>query len=147
MPRYCSWLARAQPSGESSLTPRTVPPQASTDWTAATERALPYPLPDGISARRHAGVLATASRIPAGAAASSLSAVFLALGAGADPQSAGSPGGAMPAANRTSSAALSVNWKSAPSGPATSWAKNAPGRRPVTRRITSPRRNPWVSEW
>ena len=38
-------------------------------------------------------------------------------------------------------------WKSAPSGPATSSAKNPPTLRPVIRRTTSPTRNPWVSEW
>src|SRR3954447_17190250 len=38
-------------------------------------------------------------------------------------------------------------WKSAPSGPATSSAKNSPTLRPVIRRTTSPTRNPWVTEW
>src|SRR4051794_29328526 len=38
-------------------------------------------------------------------------------------------------------------WKSAPSGPATSSAKNSPTLRPVIRRTTSPTRDPWVTEW
>jgi hypothetical protein len=36
--------------------PRAVPPQASTDCTAPTDRALPYPPADGIPARRQARV-------------------------------------------------------------------------------------------
>ena len=38
-------------------------------------------------------------------------------------------------------------WKSAPSGLATSSAKNRPMLRPLTRRTTSPTRNPKVTEW
>ena len=47
-------LARSQPARESSRSPRTAPPQAITDCTRATERALPNPFPAGICARRQA---------------------------------------------------------------------------------------------
>mgnify|MGYP006161956187 CR=1 FL=1 len=38
-------------------------------------------------------------------------------------------------------------WKSAPSGPATSLAKNWPSESPVMRRMTSPTRCPWFNAW
>src|SRR6516165_8966329 len=63
-PRYCSCRARSQPAGDSSRTPRAVPPQASTDCTTATERALPKPLADRICARRQARLLPSLTRIP-----------------------------------------------------------------------------------
>ena len=149
MPRYCSSLARSQPSGDSSLMPFTSPPQASTDCTAATERALPYPLPDRISARRQATLFPSLTRIavppvaapgvlgpgsPGGAAARSPS---------------GASGGARAGAKRSSSPAPAgmVRWKSAPSGSAICSAKNVARDWPVTRRTTSPTRNPWVTEW
>ena len=38
-------------------------------------------------------------------------------------------------------------WKSAPSGPATSSAKNVPSERPDTRLTISPSRYPWLIAW
>ena len=48
---------------------------------------------------------------------------------------------------RACSAGSSPMWKSAPRGPAISPATNAPGFSPVTRRITSPIRCPYVIAW
>jgi len=50
---------RSTVDGESSETPSSVPPLATTAWMRATERALPCPFAAPISARRHAVVLAT----------------------------------------------------------------------------------------
>jgi len=151
-PRYCSCRASSQLAGDSSRTPRAVPPQASTDCTAATERALPKPLAAGICARRQARLLPSLRRIPAlASAADGAPAPRPAEGAEAVLISGQSPdgedGGAMPAATRWSCSAASPMWKSAPSGPAISSAKKPPRGWPVIRRTTSPTMKPWVSEW
>ena len=53
MPSACTSKIGSVPSAERRRTPRASPRPAMTDWTAATERALPWPLAAGISARRH----------------------------------------------------------------------------------------------
>jgi hypothetical protein len=52
---------RSHPTSDSNRTPLTVPPHASADCTAATDRALPCPPADGISARRQASVFASSA--------------------------------------------------------------------------------------
>ena len=51
VPWICSSKTRSQPSSDSRRTPRASPRPAMIDWTRATERALPWPLAAGISAR------------------------------------------------------------------------------------------------
>ena len=53
MPSACTSKIGSVPSAESRRTPRASPRPAMIDWMAATERALPWPLAAGISARRH----------------------------------------------------------------------------------------------
>ena len=65
MPLNCSSLARSQPARDSSRSPPTVPPQAITDCTRATERALPKPLAAGICARRQAALFPSRTRTAA----------------------------------------------------------------------------------
>ena len=55
--------------------------------------------------------------------------------------------GGMTRATRSSCSGPVPMWKSAPSGPAISSAKNVPTERPSTRRTTSPTRLPWVMPW
>ena len=50
MPFACSRKMVSMVAGESSFTPFTSPPQATTDWHSATERALPWPLAAPMSA-------------------------------------------------------------------------------------------------
>ena len=56
----------SQAAGDSTRTPSTVPPQASTDCTRATERALPKPLAAGTCARRQATLLPSRTRTGVG---------------------------------------------------------------------------------
>src|SRR5438477_122684 len=55
VPYCCSVRTASAPAVERNRRPPTSPPQASTDCTRATDRALPCPPAAGISARRHAG--------------------------------------------------------------------------------------------
>ena len=55
IPCACSRKTRSIVSGESSRTPSSSPPLATTCWTRATARALQWPLPPPISARRQPG--------------------------------------------------------------------------------------------
>ncbi len=124
--------------------PRASPPQASTDCTAATERALPYPLPDRISARRQATLFPSLTRIAVPPVAAPWS-----PGGAATRSPSGASGGARTGAKRSSSPAPAgmVRWKSAPSGFAMCSAKKVARDWPVILLTTSPTRNPWVTEW
>src|ERR1700758_169176 len=56
IPLNCTSKIRSIVLGESSRTPSTSPPQATADWRRARERALPWPLPAPMSARRQPSV-------------------------------------------------------------------------------------------
>ena len=106
--------------------------------SSATERASPKPLAAGICARRQATLFLSTDPYPRSRRrgprlrrARSRRSPRPATAAG----SRARPGGR---------ARRAPMWKSAPSGPATSSAKNVPRLRPVIRRTTSPTRNPWV---
>ena len=71
-PWNCSSRARSQPACDSSRSPRTAPPQAITDCTRATERALPNPLAAGICARRQATLFPSRTRTAVPAAGGAL---------------------------------------------------------------------------
>ena len=95
--RVAPVIAPPSSPADSSRTPRTVPPQASTDCTAPTERALPYPPADGIPARRQATVFPSLAWI------AGLGGPMAAVPA--NRLSAGEDGGAMTGATRWSCSA------------------------------------------
>ena len=113
--------------------PRASPPHAIMDWIAATERALPWPLAAGISARRH-----HSSAVIAPVIGGLLNVRTPSSGSPASRTSTG--GGGISGATRGSASGGRPMWKSAPSGSATVSLKNAPSETPVIRRTTSPTR-------
>jgi len=125
-------------ASEMSRVPLTAPRPVTTDWMAATERALPCPPAAGISAARHQRC--------EGAVASRRGdkKVRMAIESSGMP-AASSPSGGITTDTRCSSDSGSPMKKSAPSGPAISEAKNVPMVVPVIRRTTSPIRLPWVT--
>ena len=108
----------------------------------ATDRALPWPLAAPISARRHASVHATDA-----SGAGPVNVLTITLSGSSVARSIGSGGGGTTFETRWSCSGASPMWKSAPSGPAISLAKNWPSESPVMRRTTSPTRWPWFSAW
>ena len=106
----------------------------------ANLRAVPWPLAAGISAARHAAVLATSAAN--GAAIGGFVSAAITGGVSwanmADMSLSGGGGSMAISQQRPWSLGLSLMWRSAPSRPAISSAMKRPGERPSTRRITSP---------
>ena len=119
-----------------------MPPHAVGVWHSATDRALPWPPAAGISARRHSLVdeyaASTGRLLIVRKAIESLS---------TESKSMIGFGGGITWAMRESCSGPVPMWKSAPSGPATSSAKNVPSERPETRLTISPSRYPWLIAW
>ena len=136
MPLNCSCLARSQPARDSSRSPPTVPPQAITDCTRATERALPKPLAAGICARRQAALFRHG---PGGRGRGGRRARWR-----RNPRP-GMAAGRWAPPGRHARGQPDVEVGAQRSGHLS--AKKSPRLRPVIRRTTSPTRNPWVSEW
>ena len=127
-------------AGDRSRTPKASPPWDTAAWIRAIERAFPWPLAAGISARRH-GVVHDQGRVrrpvPPGSHAAML------------PGSASAPGwtggGITLASGGRARRAADVEVGA--ERPRHLLGEELPRLRPVTRRTTSPSRNPWVKEW
>src|ERR1043165_6233050 len=100
----------------SFVPPAATPPLLIALWQRATERALPWPLAAGISARRHGVVQAISAPSPPLMLPKALATMLL----GSRPSDeTGADGGITLAMRRSHSAGVPM-WKSAPIGPATS---------------------------
>src|SRR3954468_3179107 len=114
----CTSRIRSIVFGESSRTPSTSPPQATADWRRATDRALPWPLPAPMSARRQRSV-----QLHSALMAGPVLVLNSTLLGSSWVRSSGCTGGGTTLATRWNSDDGRPIWKSAPSGPAMCAAK------------------------